>query len=48
MTDAEAQELATTMDRDQHTEAFKAAAANVAVYYTELIKGGIDQRMRCH
>lgn len=41
MTDAEAQELATTMDRDQHTEAFKSAAANVAVYYTELVKGGI-------
>lgn len=41
MTESEAKDLATTLQRDQNGEAFRAAAANVATYYRELVKGGI-------
>jgi hypothetical protein len=44
MTEAEAQELASTMDRDQRAAAFQAAAEIVAVYYRTLTEGGIKRK----
>jgi hypothetical protein len=44
MTEAESQELASTMDRDQRAAAFQAAAEIVAVYYRTLTEGGIKRK----
>ncbi len=44
MSDDEAQELTDLMEQDQTSEAFRDMARNVAVYYRELIDGGVKRR----
>jgi hypothetical protein len=44
MTDAEAHEIASTMDRDQRAAAFQSAAEIVATYYRTLTEGGIKRK----
>ena len=44
MTEQQAQELAERMEQDQTHEAFRDMARNVAIYYRELVEGGVKRR----
>ena len=44
MSDDEAQELTDLMAQDQTSEAFRDMARNVAIFYRELIDGGVKRR----
>lgn len=44
MTEQDAQQLSEIMAQDQTGEAFRDMARNVAIYYRELIEGGVPKR----